>query len=123
LEIIAAVEVDAEAVITADDEGAAFAKTIAVVAAAFGAIEDAVALIDSTLEITVALDVNAEAETVAEVIEDEGMTIVETFIKTAAGNRVAFGAKIAIDVEFPAGALRTTEAGVELEVAEVEVED
>ena len=70
-----------------------------------------------------ALGLSAEAEAGAAIIGDEATTIVETFIKTAAGNRVAFGAKIAIDVEFPAGALKTTEAGVELEVAESEVEN
>jgi hypothetical protein len=46
LEIIAAVEVDAEAVTTADDEGAAFAKSTALDAITFGAIEDEVALTD-----------------------------------------------------------------------------
>jgi hypothetical protein len=46
LEIIAAVEVDAEAVTTTDDEGAALAKTTGLEVIAFGAIEDEVALID-----------------------------------------------------------------------------
>jgi hypothetical protein len=46
LEITAAVEVDAEAVMIADDEGRALAKTTALEVIAFGAIEDEVALTD-----------------------------------------------------------------------------
>ena len=46
MEIIAAVEVDVEAVVTTDDEGTTLAKTTALEATAFGAIEDEVALID-----------------------------------------------------------------------------
>ena len=46
MEIIAAVEVDAEAVMIDDDEGRALAETTALVTIAFGAIEDEVALID-----------------------------------------------------------------------------
>jgi hypothetical protein len=44
--IAATVEVDAEAVMIADDERAALAKTTALVTIAFGAIEGEVALTD-----------------------------------------------------------------------------
>jgi hypothetical protein len=85
LERIAAVEVDAEAVTTADDEGAAFAKTTPLVAIAFGAIEDEVALIDWTLETIAAVEDDAEAVATT---NDEGAALAKTTAVVAA----AFGA-------------------------------